>query len=265
MGTTANNRHCEWNRADSNCLISTAAAELNACHGPSITVSQGVSQQSNEELLNIEIDRAFIAAEYANGVFPETVESIILTVDNLISQSRHLLDKIQRMKHRAHHLGLKIGIRTYLDAHNLSKKSTYFFDLYYLINNCDIIMCNIYPDPIFAQGGTENAVSKVIGVYWSLKERLTAINPTIQVVIGETGWASSGIMRGGVQTSTLKLVDYWKRIGKWASEFQIPLYFFEAIDQPWKADFVVASAHFGWWTRDDTNFREKIVSLLKSS
>ncbi|RWS14641.1 hypothetical protein B4U79_17277 [Dinothrombium tinctorium] len=260
MGTHVSNRHNDWMEANSNCLVAKASAELNAEAGKKkITISQGVYQQPNAELQQIEIERAFQAAQQANETFPGTVESIIFTNNyfNEDSKGIEVLDMIQDNLDRARRLKLSIGIRTNVGHHILEQNSPSFGALSCITEICDIIMCNIYPRADLARLSFNHAVEDVIDFYWRLRNGFTNINPKIQVAIGETGWASEGIMRNGTPTSLSNLKNYWRRLGDWASDNRVFLYFFEAIDEPWRGRSFSAESHFGWWIREGDNFIEK--------
>lgn len=67
-----------WNQLDSNCLVASAAAQLNRQTGRvAIEVAQGIYQQVNPAHLQAEIEAAFSAASSANAVYPNTVTSLI--------------------------------------------------------------------------------------------------------------------------------------------------------------------------------------------
>ncbi|RWS01781.1 hypothetical protein B4U79_16615 [Dinothrombium tinctorium] len=260
MGTAFYNRFKDWDKADSNCLIAKAAAEINAQIGRKIfTISQGVYQKPNDELQRIEIERAFRAAEYANRVFPGTVESIIFTNEYFTENSRGLqvLEMIRSNKERARQLGLAIGTRTHVGGHILNPCSPSFAALKSIVEISDIIMCNIYPTSVTARASVDIAVETVTQFYWALRNCFTNINPKIKVIIGESGWASQGKTSNDTPTSVSNLVNYWTKLGHWASFNKIPIYFFEAIDEPWKGDINSAEAHFGWWIRNGDTFVEK--------
>ncbi|RWS01710.1 hypothetical protein B4U79_17493 [Dinothrombium tinctorium] len=260
MGTAGYNRQNDWDKADSNCLIAKAAAELNADRNQKLfTVSQGVFQQSDADLQRIEIDRAFKAAEYSNNKYRGTVESIVFTNEYFTDDSKgwQVLNMIQSNKDRARRLGLAVGTRTHVCGHILDPKSASYASLEAIVKNSDIIMCNIYPASDVVHSGIDRAISAVTNFYWALRDRFTKINPQIKVAIGESGWASQGNMFNGAPTSVANLVNYWNQLGDWASRNNILLYLFEAIDEPWKGDSNSAESHFGWWYREGDNFKAK--------
>ncbi|RWS12152.1 hypothetical protein B4U79_18017 [Dinothrombium tinctorium] len=152
---------------------------------------------------------------------------------------------IKGNKARAQQFGLAIGTRTHVDIVEISD-----------------IMCNINPVSYYANFDINYAVYELSFFYYGLKNRFTTSNPQIKVVIGESGWPSQGILPNGRPASVSNLVNYWKSLGNWASLYKVPLYFFEAIDEPWKEDFDKSQAHLGWLVRDGDNFIEKAHSFL---
>ncbi|RWS07050.1 hypothetical protein B4U79_17774 [Dinothrombium tinctorium] len=259
MGTAGYNLCNKWDNADSNCLIAKAAAELNAEYGRKLfSISQGVFQQPNNNLQRIEIDRAFKAADYANRRYPGTVESIIFTNEyfNNDSKGSIVFKMIRRNKDRAQRLGLKIGTRTHVGEHILDSYSPSFATLSYIAQNSDLILCNIYPTYKVSHFGIDRAVKEVTNSYLAIRECFIRINPQIKVMIGESGWASHANMFNGGSTSIENLVNYWNKLGFWATNNRIQIYLHEAIDQPWKGT-TDGESHFGWWVREGDNFKEK--------
>ncbi|RWR99807.1 hypothetical protein B4U79_17499 [Dinothrombium tinctorium] len=126
-----------------------------------------------------------------------------------------------------------------------------------IVEISDFIMCNIYPRADLARSSVNLAVRGVTDLYWDLRNAFKNINPRIKVVIGESGWASQGNTSNGMPTSRSNLINYWRSLGCYASDNQIPLYFYEAFDEPLKNFNNCAEAYFGWWFRKGDNFIEK--------
>ena len=72
------------------------------------------------------------------------------------------------------------------------------------------------------------------------------------MVIGEIGWATSKA-NDGLQLRLMKgeagvgqQLTLLKAVGPWAARNKIPVFFFEAFDEPWKGDANPAGAEKHW-------------------
>ncbi|RWS00337.1 hypothetical protein B4U79_16714 [Dinothrombium tinctorium] len=261
MGTSFNNLHNNWDDANSICLITKAAAELNAVIGQKIfTVSQGIYERADHLLTRIEISRAFKAIEYANKKFPETVDSIIFTSENIFENTKNwnLYTVLQANIDYARQLNVSIGIRIHDCRQILNSHSPFLDIISAIIRSSDIVICNIHPAHNIVDVGIDFAVNAVINIYCALRDRLIMINPQLKTIIIETGLASQRLLPHDNPKSVSNLVYYWKKLGDWASNNQVPIHFFEAIDEPWRGELNHLEAHFGWWTREGDCFIEKV-------
>ncbi|RWS00218.1 hypothetical protein B4U79_18551 [Dinothrombium tinctorium] len=118
-------------------------------------------------------------------------------------------------------------------------------------------MCNLYPDPTFAHSSVDVAIHEVTGLYELLRNAFKKLNHKIDVVIGESGWPSHGHVLDGTPLTVSHLVNYWRKLGDWASYKRVSVYFFEAFDQPWRGEMNSYESHFGWWFDHGERFIEK--------
>jgi exo-beta-1,3-glucanase (GH17 family) len=263
-----------WNQVDSNCHVAGAAAQLNQQRGKvAIEVALGIYQQSDGALQQREIEAAFSAAQAANAVYPNTVTSLVFTNEYTIdAQTTNAVNAmIAANKQRAHNQNIKVGVRSHTFGQIANPNSSYYKELKTLIQNCDFILCNLYPPPNAAtpQDGV-NGVSQALN---QIKSAVAGINPQCQVMIGETGWSSQGISFNNTDNNVKNLVAYCEAIDKWASQQGVITYLFEAIDEPWKSDQNApansatpwqgpngAEGHYGlWYLNDQGGYTQKQV------
>jgi hypothetical protein len=117
MGVADYNKNNAWDQTDSNCLVARAAALINQEQNQiALSVSQGISQQQDDNLMNIEIDNAFSAANDANSIYPNTVSRLIFTNEYFTDEAsgHRILDMIRSHKNRAHQMNLKVGTRIHV-------------------------------------------------------------------------------------------------------------------------------------------------------
>jgi GPH family glycoside/pentoside/hexuronide:cation symporter len=117
-----------------------------------------------------------------------------------------------------------------------------------IINAVDIIAVNIYP---FYQDSTiSQALSTLQNGYHSA---VAAANGK-PVIISETGWPSSG---NPPSTGSLSIpsrsnaVTYFTEAENWALSQNIPMFYFEAYDEAWKANYNDYSS-WGIWEENGT-------------
>ncbi|WP_375500266.1 hypothetical protein [uncultured Nostoc sp.] len=138
-----------WNQVDSNCHIAGAVAQLNKRRGQVvIEVAQGIYQQSDAALQQVEIEAALRAAKEANAVFHNTVTSFVFTNEYIVdAQTTNAVNAmILANKQKAHNLNIKVGVRSNLFEKITDSNSSFYKELKTLIQNCDFIQCNLYPD-----------------------------------------------------------------------------------------------------------------------
>ncbi len=183
-----------WNQVDSNCHVAGAAAQLNQQMGKvAIEVAQGIYQQNDTALQQAEVEAAFSAAQAANGVYANTVTSFVFTNEYVIdAQTTNAVNAmLAANKQRAHNLNIRVGVRSHTFGQIAAPNSPYYNELQTLIQNCDFILCNLYPGQNAPT--PQDGVNEVSQAFSTIKTAVARINPQCEVMIGETGWPSQGI------------------------------------------------------------------------
>ncbi|KAI0236373.1 hypothetical protein L0F63_003479 [Massospora cicadina] len=126
-----------------------------------------------------------------------------------------------------------------------------------MVNASDVIYANIYPfyTQVYGDGTVRAAVH---GALTELRTVMKIIPPGKQIVVAETGWATSGsapITFGNpsVRTQQEYISTFQCLV---ATKSKIPCYFLEAYDASWKVGFTVEK-HFG--------ILDKSTNALKSN
>jgi exo-beta-1,3-glucanase (GH17 family) len=271
-----------WNMVDSNWQNAPAAAAYNQQQGKlAITVSQGIFQQvQNGSIANAyqdaEVADAFQDAANANATFAGTVTRLIFTNEYVTSAAttNQVNALITANKQKAHEMGLEVGVRSETFGQLTIPNSPYLPQLQSLIKNVDFIMCNLYPSQSSEQQGIAASVNDVASQYASIKAAAMALNPSIEVLIGETGWPSQGVSfndPNGTLNTVANEHAYFNAIGQWANANQIQVMYFEAIDEPWKSNqnntnpsdpqgFMGAEGHYGVWSYTTNNDNGSFVA-----
>ncbi|KYC42295.1 hypothetical protein WA1_20180 [Scytonema hofmannii PCC 7110] len=262
-----------WDRVDSNCRVALAAAELNKQRGRVvIEVAQGIYQQlPNAALQQAEIEAAFSAAKAANAVYPNTVTSLVFTNEYVVNveTTNAVNAMIVSHKQKARDLNVKVGVRSHTFGEIANPHSHFHNELKTLIQNCDFILCNLYPAANTAT--PQQGVNGVAQAFNTIKTSVAAINPRCKIMIGETGWSSQGISFNNTVNNVKNLLAYYEAIDKWAFEQQVTTYLFEAFDEPWKSNQNAqvppenpwsgpngAEGHYGlWYLNDRGEYTEK--------
>ena len=267
-----------WNAVDSNWMVGPSAANINSSMGRKVLdVAQGIYQQLdspgsngfNLPLMNAEINGALSIAQNANAIFPQTVTRLIFTNEFVTdaTSATNLTSLIRQYATQAHELGLAVGVRSQVFGQLTNPGGAYYNELVTLVQNCDFIMCNLYPGQ--AESATA-AVTDVAAQFAAIRNAAQAVNPAIEVMIGETGWSSQGASFNNTDSSTVNAQTYFAAIGEWANANQVLTYYFEAVDEPWKDDQNAtgnaspggpngAEAHFGLWSFNGTSLAPKLV------
>jgi exo-beta-1,3-glucanase (GH17 family) len=128
-------------------------------------------------------------------------------------------------------------------------------------------MCNLYPSQPSEQQGIAASIDDVASQYAAIKAAAVALNPSIEILIGETGWPSQGVSfndPGGTLNTIANAQAYFNAIRQWANANQVEVMYFEAIDEPWKSNqnntnpsdpqgFMGAEGHYGVWSYTTDN------------
>lgn len=259
-----------WNKVDSNWMVASEAAKYNkANNGLKLTVNQGIYQQTDipgnivPDQMNIEIANAFAIAADANATYSGTVKRLIFTNEYVTtaSSTNAVNQLITAHKAAAHAKGIEVGVRSQTFGQLTNPNSPYLAEMQALVKNVDFIMLNIYPSD--ATKGIPTAIAELDAQYTAIKNAAVALNPNIEVLIGETGWPSKGLSfndTSGVSSTVANAKAYFDAVKAWANSKQVETSLFEAIDEPWKSnqnpgpDTPVwqgpngAEGHFGIWT-----------------
>lgn len=259
-----------WNKVDSNWMVASEAANYNkANNGLKVTVNQGVYQQTDAagnlapDRMGIEVSNAFSIAADANATYSGTVKRLIFTNEYVTNASTTsaVNQLITANKAAAHAKGMEVGVRSQTFGQLTNPNSPYLAEMQALVKNVDFIMLNIYPSD--ATKGIETAISELNAQFTAIKNAAKALNPNIEVLIGETGWPSQGLSFNdttGASSTVANEKAYFEAVKAWANQNQVETSIFEAIDEPWKSnqnpgpDTPVwqgpngAEGHFGIWT-----------------
>lgn len=259
-----------WNKVDSNWMVASEAAKYNkANNGLKLTVNQGIYQQTDAagnivaDRMNIEIQNAFSIAADANATYSGTVKKLVFTNEYVTNAAttNAVNQLITANKAAANAKGMKVGVRSQTFGQLTNPNSPYLAEMQALIKNVDFIMLNIYPSD--ATKGIPTAIAELDAQYTAIKNAAVALNPKIEVMIGETGWPSQGLSfndTSGASSTVANEKAYFDAVKAWATNKKVETSFFEAIDEPWKSnqnpgpDTPVwqgpngAEGHFGIWT-----------------
>jgi exo-beta-1,3-glucanase (GH17 family) len=128
-----------------------------------------------------------------------------------------------------------------------------------LLDHIDILFLNIYPFwtafPDIENGGAHISTAKdILALKYKLAvDEIKSRKPAMLIVIGETGWASNGPAYGDAEPSLDNLAQYFHEVSEWSTDTNVPLFFFEAFDEKWKAASPTdIEANFGIWNSDGT-------------
>jgi exo-beta-1,3-glucanase (GH17 family) len=112
---------------------------------------------------------------------------------------------------------------------------------------CDVILANFYP---YWEGvGIDRAVRTLHQQYRALQ----AAYPHKEIFVGETGWPSCGEPVGDAVPSPENATSYFMNFVSWARAEGVEYFYFEALDEPWKARLEgPQGACWGVWTSEVT-------------
>jgi exo-beta-1,3-glucanase (GH17 family) len=109
---------------------------------------------------------------------------------------------------------------------------------------CDIIMINCHP--FWEKRDIRQALPRLQLVYEQVKSRYK----DKQVILSEVGWPSGGGNMGPAIASLENSQLFFDAFIAWASQNNVPYFYFEAFDESWKAGYEpVAGAHWGIWDK----------------
>jgi len=111
---------------------------------------------------------------------------------------------------------------------------------------CDVILANYYP---YWEGvSLENAIYHI---HLRHQEVVAAANGK-QVIVSETGWPSDGNSVYDAVPSPENAAFYFLNFVSWAKDLDVSYFYFEAFNEPWKANYDEGpqGAHWGLWDND---------------
>ncbi|KAJ6644297.1 hypothetical protein Bhyg_09264 [Pseudolycoriella hygida] len=243
-----------WDQANSNCIIARAASQINKeRQSVVLSVAQGIFQSDNPAIQAAEINNAFLAAQEANQIWRGTVWGLVFTNEYVNQQNgQKVLDMIRSNKNRANSMGLRVGTRIQICGEIWNGPNQQI--LIQIAQASDYIMCNLYP--AHNSDNADRAVKGISDAYYSARDGFWRHNPKLEVMIGETGWASEGqTFFNPPRLNTIQnLNNFWNAMRNWASSNRVKVYMFEGFDEPFKGPSGEKS--FGWWKRapDNSNY-----------
>lgn len=110
---------------------------------------------------------------------------------------------------------------------------------------CDILMPNCYPywSGVSIDGAAEDFARSI--------SSLQAKAGGKEIVVSETGWPTAGQSVGQADAGESEASRYFEEIRAWSIASGIPVLWFDAADEPWKASEEGAGgAHWGFLTKD---------------
>jgi len=118
---------------------------------------------------------------------------------------------------------------------------SYWLDYPDLVDSVDFITAHFYPS--WEGVDIKYALESIQFHYNNLLKKY----PGKRIVIGETGWSSSGNNLGNAVLSLENARKFLKDFLRWTCENNIDFYYFEAFDEPWKAyhEEGLTGAHWG--------------------
>lgn len=269
-----------YNKVDSAWMVAGAAANYNKAQKQlALTVQQGIYQQVQSgsilnSLMNAEINGAFQIAKAANAVYPGTVKRLVFTNEYATdAASTNQVDQlIKQNRDRAHDMGLTVGVRSQTFGQLNDPRSPYLKPLQQLVKDVDFIMCNLYP--VDESKGVAAGASDVENEFVRIKTAAQKLNPKLAVMIGETGWPSQGISFNdltGKDNTVANAQAYAAALAKWAESTKTQVFYFEAIDEPWKSNQNQkggnpwtgpngSEGHYGIWYYSASNSSGKFIA-----
>ncbi|MDR0818218.1 MAG: S-layer homology domain-containing protein [Oscillospiraceae bacterium] len=99
-----------------------------------------------------------------------------------------------------------------------------------LVENCDILLCTIYP--FFSNVTADNAAQSLIDAY----NRVLAVSGGRQVIISESGWPTEGSPEGIAVPSMDNARKLFEASYQWSRENNVEIVYFSEIDEAWKVE-----------------------------
>jgi hypothetical protein len=245
---------------EDNALVAPALAARNKSTGSTITLYQGIYQQvmngtlgawngnalMPNSVMAAEVNEAVQLSNAANATSPGTVVGLVFTNEYAtdVNTTKDISGLIQWYKTQYPTATLPIAVRAQTWG-QVKNTGAYADQLKALIGRIDVVMANIYPSAdtvrqCIAVGNAQTAVDNVTGTFNDWKMAVLAANPTVKVVLSETGWPVAGVWyddaQGKVEGSATLAGDFFDKIRAWADAQGVEVYYFEAISEPYKSN-----------------------------
>lgn len=114
----------------------------------------------------------------------------------------------------------------------------------YLAKDVDFITVHIYP---IWQGMSINAAIQAVDKAY---QQVKVTFPNKRIVIGETGWPSSGPPHGEAVPSEKNQARYLREFTNWARAKGVQYFYFDAFDEGWKIHENGVGTHWGLYQQD---------------
>lgn len=221
--------HCDWIRTfsctDGNELAPKIAHEM----GLKTMVGAWVGDEADKN--EVELDAIIEVARAGHADMVAVGNEVLLRGD---LDEDALIEMIQRVKQALP--GVPVG---YVDAYYL------FAEHPRLVEACDVLFINCYP--FWEKFSLEQSV----GAMREMVERVRAVAGDKPIVISETGWPTAGTPVGEAVPSPANALIYALNAFEWTAEQDIPLLYFAAFDEVWKAGPEGdCGAYWGFWDKE---------------
>ena len=144
----------------------------------------------------------------------ETMRRNDFTADALISYIRYVRERIAKT-------GVPVGTSDIPAA---------FLDNPKLVENCDVVLCTIYP---FFGNVTANAAAANLSEVYG---RVADAAGGRQVIISESGWPTQGSAEGASVPGIENAGKFFKETYEWSRKTDTEIVFFSEIDEAWKVE-----------------------------
>ena len=108
-----------------------------------------------------------------------------------------------------------------------------------VVDEADVVFASIYP--YFDGVPLDQALRHVDFMFTRLQ---AALDPK-PLVLGETGWPSAGVQRGGATPSAANAAAYFGNFVSWARARNVEYFYFEAFNEAWKTGEGTQGPHWG--------------------
>ena len=158
----------------------------------------------------------------------ETIYRNDFTVDRLISYINYVRERITDKS-------IPVGTSDIPAAFLVNPK---------LVENCDVILCTIYP--FFSNVTADRALQNLADTY----DRVKAAAGGRQVIISESGWPTQGSPEGAAVPGVGNAKTFFEESYKWSRDNNVEIVFFSEIDEAWKIEGINGDigGHWGHFT-----------------